>query len=292
MTEHHTFLFADLAGFTALTEAHGDERAADLVAEFSRWARALFPAYESEEVKAIGDALMIRSSDPSQGVGLAVELATRVGGRHGFPAVRVGVHTGPAVERASDWFGAAVNLASRVSEVASAGEVLVTADTRAAALEASPGLVFRHAGTRQFKNVGEPVELYAVTEAADASLSSERRAVDPVCRMTVDCARSAAERRHRGVDYRFCSAACAAAFDGDPDRYRNQRPARDDLRASDRSRGRAAARLRRAHRRGRIDQRERDERLAHVLAARTRGELAAVIRDLPGSYRLRPLRNG
>ena len=29
-----TFLFADLSGFTALTEAHGDEQAADLVGGF------------------------------------------------------------------------------------------------------------------------------------------------------------------------------------------------------------------------------------------------------------------
>jgi class 3 adenylate cyclase len=36
MTDIHTFLFADLAGFTALTEAHGDEQAADLAHEFSR----------------------------------------------------------------------------------------------------------------------------------------------------------------------------------------------------------------------------------------------------------------
>lgn len=35
-----TFLFADIAGFTALTEAHGDEEAAALVAEFCRAAKA------------------------------------------------------------------------------------------------------------------------------------------------------------------------------------------------------------------------------------------------------------
>src|ERR1035437_8036008 len=55
-----TFLFADLAGFTALTEAHGDEQAADLVAEFSREAASLLPRHAGEQVKAIGDALMLR----------------------------------------------------------------------------------------------------------------------------------------------------------------------------------------------------------------------------------------
>jgi adenylate cyclase len=40
MTESATFLFADIAGFTALTEAHGDEQAADLVADFCETIRA------------------------------------------------------------------------------------------------------------------------------------------------------------------------------------------------------------------------------------------------------------
>ncbi|HZA90202.1 MAG TPA: hypothetical protein VE401_08200 [Solirubrobacterales bacterium] len=39
----HTFLFADLAGFTALTEAHGDEEAAELAAEFCTRVRRLLP---------------------------------------------------------------------------------------------------------------------------------------------------------------------------------------------------------------------------------------------------------
>ena len=64
----HTFLFADLAGFTALTEAHGDEHAADLVAEFCSRVRALLPEHDAEEVKAIGDALMLRTGDATAGV--------------------------------------------------------------------------------------------------------------------------------------------------------------------------------------------------------------------------------
>lgn len=60
-----TFLFADLAGFTALTEAHGDEHAADLAAEFCHTVRELLPE-RGELVKMIGDAAMVRSDDAAQ----------------------------------------------------------------------------------------------------------------------------------------------------------------------------------------------------------------------------------
>ena len=67
--EQHTFLFADLAGFTALTEAHGDRQAADVAAEFSAAVRRLLSSHQAEEVKTIGDALMIRGGDDPTGAG-------------------------------------------------------------------------------------------------------------------------------------------------------------------------------------------------------------------------------
>ena len=56
----HTFLFADLAGFTALTEAHGDEEAADLVGDFCEQVGEMLGDYDAEKIKALGDALMLR----------------------------------------------------------------------------------------------------------------------------------------------------------------------------------------------------------------------------------------
>src|SRR5207248_4586217 len=58
----HTFLFADLAGFTALSEAHGDREAANVAAEFATAVRPLLPSRRAQEIKTIGDALMIRGS--------------------------------------------------------------------------------------------------------------------------------------------------------------------------------------------------------------------------------------
>ena len=52
------------------------------------------------------------------------------------------------------------------------------------------------------------------------------KAVDPVCGMTVDPAAAAAPRTFDGIDYWFCSAGCAEAFDADPNTYTTKERAR------------------------------------------------------------------
>ena len=91
-----TFLFADLAGFSAMTEVHGDEMAADAVRDFCHGVGALLPEFEAEQVKSIGDAVMVRVPDAAPAIELAVRLIGEVGSRHGSLGVRVGAHTGPA----------------------------------------------------------------------------------------------------------------------------------------------------------------------------------------------------
>lgn len=213
----HTFLFADLAGFTALTEAHGDDEAADMIDSFCAEVRPMLPGHAAEEVKTIGDELMIRGDNAADAVRLALRVVGEVGGRHGFPAVRAGLHTGPAVARGNDWFGAAVNLASRVSRHATAGEVLITEASRQAALERLGDIRLAPREPVRFKNVGRPVELWAVV--ADGPDERSPVEIDPVCRMAVVPERAFATATHRDHTHHFCSEACAEAFRDDPERY-------------------------------------------------------------------------
>src|SRR5436309_15156541 len=104
------FLFADIAGFTALTEAHGDEAAIELVDAFSRAVDAQLPRVSGEHVKTIGDALMLRVPEPEGAIRLGLWIAHDAMRDHGSPAVRVGLHHGHAIERDGDYFGASVNL--------------------------------------------------------------------------------------------------------------------------------------------------------------------------------------
>ena len=128
----HTFLFADLVGFTQLTSERGDDEAAEVAISFHGRVSELAHELGCQMVKAIGDAVMVRSENGTA----AVQLASRILGlarAEGLPSVRVGLDTGPAVERNGDWFGATVNTASRVTAAAGAGELLMTERTRNAA---------------------------------------------------------------------------------------------------------------------------------------------------------------
>jgi len=128
-----TFLFADIAGFTALTEAHGDEQALQLVEEFAKAVQVELPRVSGEHIKTVGDALMLRVPDPGDAVRLALWITRDAMGGHQAPSVRVGGNYGAALERGGDYFGATINVAARVSALAGGGEVLVTGRTAALA---------------------------------------------------------------------------------------------------------------------------------------------------------------
>ena len=80
-----TFLFADLSGFTALTEVHGDEQAADLAGDFAAAVRELLPEHGAEHIKSIGDAFLH-------------VLAAMMHGRIAYPALAPKNATGKPME--------------------------------------------------------------------------------------------------------------------------------------------------------------------------------------------------
>jgi adenylate cyclase len=130
---HHTFLFTDLVGFTALTFSQGDDRAADVAGELYERVRRLLPEHGGEEVKTLGDGVMLRCERPAGAIHLGLGLMRHLEEVPGFPPVRVGMHTGPAVHRDGDWYGTTVNVAARLCAAAGGGEVLVSEHTCEAA---------------------------------------------------------------------------------------------------------------------------------------------------------------
>lgn len=212
----HTFVFADLAGFTAMTEAMGDTPAADVAATFCEQIEAVAPELGVVPIKRIGDAVMLRSDHAEGAIRLGLHAAHAIGDSHYLPTVRVGMHTGPAVERGGDWFGGAVNLAARVSAAAGGSEVLLTEATRAAAGEIE-GIDLHERGRRELHNVRSPVSLYAAVPTGE----HDRKGlpIDPVCRMAVDPEHSAGSLTHDGTEHHFCSLECVSKFAAHPERY-------------------------------------------------------------------------
>lgn len=213
MTTERTIAFVDLAGFTALTEIHGDHAAVDLVDDLTSIATESAHASGAELVKTVGDAVMLAAETPARGLDAVRRLFHAAYERDGFPEPRAGIHHGPVVERSGDYFGATVNLAARVASRAGSGQALVTPTILDAALATEIDVV--PLGAHQLRNILDPVDLWAIELCAThVDLS-----VDPVCRMRLSCQDAVARVRHLGVEHRFCSLACVAAFAADPDRY-------------------------------------------------------------------------
>ena len=155
----HTFLFADLVGYTAFTERVGDDAAADVAVAFQAAAEHVAAQCGCEVVKNLGDAVMIHSDDATRVVALALRLRRELADERWCPPLRMGVHSGPAVQRGSDWYGSTVNLAARVADAAGAGEILLSLTTRERIARA--GVTFADRGARSFKNVAAPLALFA-----------------------------------------------------------------------------------------------------------------------------------
>lgn len=161
--------FADLVGFTRMGEEVPPEVLGAVAGRLEDLAQSVVDA-PVRVVKTIGDAVLLVSTDAAAMVEAAlrlVEVAAAEG--EAFPQLRVGIASGPAVSRAGDWFGAPVNLASRITTVARAGSVLATTEVADAVPD---GVQWSHAGTKRMKNVAGEVRLHRARRPPEPAASA------------------------------------------------------------------------------------------------------------------------
>ena len=150
--------FADVTGYTAITDELGDEEAATTARRFGTVVDRSSVIHGGRLVKLLGDGAMIVFDDVKHAVEWAVGLTDRADEEH-LPPMHVGIDAGSFVRRDGDYFGAVVNVASRVADRAGPGEVLVT-PTVAEGCTALPGIGFEEVGLTRLKNVAAPVLLF------------------------------------------------------------------------------------------------------------------------------------
>jgi adenylate cyclase len=162
-----TVAFADLVGFTRLGEELAPEEIGGVVDRLGELA-AEVAQRPVQLIKLIGDAAMLvsRETEPLLDAALELVQASEQQG-DGFPPLRVGVATGPALSRGGDWYGRPVNLASRITTVARPGSVLTAGDVRESIGDDRYRWSF--AGKRKLKGVRGEQRLFRVRPAeADA----------------------------------------------------------------------------------------------------------------------------
>jgi adenylate cyclase len=157
-----TVCFADLVGFTRLgneVEAHELGTVAGRLAELA--GDVTEPPVRL--VKTIGDAAMFVSPDAGALVSTALALIDAVEDAE-LPPARAGLASGPVLQRAGDFYGHAVNLASRVTGIARPGSVLCTKEVHDVAVD---GFEWSSAGKHRLKGLSEAVTLYRAREPAE-----------------------------------------------------------------------------------------------------------------------------
>ncbi len=145
--------FADLTGYTRLTEEAGELEALDAVERFIEAVEVTLPE-SARVIKLIGDEVMVVGSDPSALIDWAVGFQRLHAER---PLPRIGIHYGDALYRDGDYYGRDVNIAARIAARSAGGEVLVT---RPVVEHAGPHLEFDRIGEIMLKGFNEPTEMF------------------------------------------------------------------------------------------------------------------------------------
>lgn len=218
------FAFVDLCGFTAFTERYGDEYTVVVLASFRTTLREVAARRGVRITKWLGDGAMLSSPDTEPTVAMVLEVAAHADTMLVMPysppaysdnsdraeerlAIRAGLARGPVIMfEGDDYIGRPTNIASRLCDAASPGQVLATRDVAAlaprwaAASEALPYPV------RGFEKPIEAVRLAAGT--------SETMVADPTCGLLLPEVTGMVTRLNgdRKLEY-FCSTACALAWE-------------------------------------------------------------------------------
>lgn len=150
-------VFADLSGYTRLTEESGDATAAEVSLTLARFVSEVAARHRGEVVKMLGDGVHFHFRNPLDAVRASLELV-RDAGTQGLPPAHVGVNAGPMIYDEGDYFGRTVNIAARIASQARAHQVFVGED--AARAVTPDGFKLIEIGRYDLKGISEPVTIY------------------------------------------------------------------------------------------------------------------------------------
>ena len=120
--------FADLVGFTVLSQQLSEGALAEVVGRFETLAHETVTSRGGRVVKMIGDEVMFSMGDVADAASVALALSAAYAADEMLSDVRVGLAWGPVLLRDGDCFGSTVNLASRIVNIAAPGSVVVAED--------------------------------------------------------------------------------------------------------------------------------------------------------------------
>jgi adenylate cyclase len=148
--------FADLTGYTQLTEESGDEVAAGVSLKLAEVVSEVASRYNGHVVKMLGDGVYFHFVDPNDAVTASLELVDAVRPA-GLPPAHIGVNAGPMIYDEGDYFGRTVNIAARIASQAGPDQVFVGIDVLPLFEPRGSRLV--EVGAFELKGIKDPVTI-------------------------------------------------------------------------------------------------------------------------------------
>ncbi|HLI74314.1 MAG TPA: adenylate/guanylate cyclase domain-containing protein [Acidimicrobiales bacterium] len=207
MRVKRNFAFLDLSGFSALTEAEGDERAVAVLTVFRAALRDICSRRGVRIAKWLGDGAMLVSVDTTPLVAATLEMQSAIDAAPEDVAVRSGVTSGSVILlEGDDYVGHAVNVAARLCDLAQAHEVLAL---RAIEADLPPWAVVEAADEVAVRGLEHPVQLIRLC----LPRPGPDTVFDPICRIPLTD-RTAATRclDGDGRELLFCAESCAEVW--------------------------------------------------------------------------------
>jgi adenylate cyclase len=205
--------FADMVGFTTLSQQLSEESLAAVVARFEEVARDTVTAGGGRVVKMIGDEAMFVADSAIDAARIGLALAEAYADDELLSDVRVALAVGPVLVQDGDFYGPVVNLASRVVNMAAPGSVLVTDDFHAAVSERAEEFAFLPLRPRPVKDLGR-VQLWVLFRPGSEPVEPDRRMGRRFDRL-IDLLHDLDDLREKGEKLIAKSRAAAAAATDD-----------------------------------------------------------------------------
>ena len=152
-----TFAFVDLSGFTAYTDTEGDAEAVAVLSGFRAAVRDIAARRAVRVAKWLGDGAMLVAVETEPAVEAVIDIERRTDESGSPLALRAGVAAGPVILfEGDDYIGQAVNLASRLCDLANPHEVLAPASMVSSLLVNTVAVPI---GARHISGFAQPIDL-------------------------------------------------------------------------------------------------------------------------------------
>ena len=155
-------MFTDIVGYTALM-GNDEKKAFELLSKNRQIQKPIIEQYHGRWIKELGDGVMASFTTASDAVNAAIRIQEACNAAKNFQ-LKIGLHLGEVVFENDDVYGDGVNIASRIETLGVGSSILISKTIRDQ-VKNNAELIISPLGSFEFKNVEEPVEVFAIANS-------------------------------------------------------------------------------------------------------------------------------